>query len=153
MWVRHMILFDQGSNPTMDKYKGGGQTMMRTMMNAKIHQAHVTEANLNYVGSITIDSELMEAVGMMAGEKVQVVNNHNGARLETYIIAGEPGSGIVCLNGAAARLVQKGDVVIIIAYALMTEEEIKQHRPKIAIMNEDNRITQLNEAEPPLSVG
>lgn len=126
--------------------------MMRTMMNAKIHQARVTEANLNYVGSITIDADLLEAVGMREGEKVQVVNNHNGVRLETYIIAGEPGSGVVCLNGAAARLVQKGDVVIIIAYAMLTEEEMEHHHPNIAMMDENNRIKQINDEEFPLSL-
>ena len=101
--------------------------MFRTMMNGKIHRATVTEANLNYVGSITIDSAILDAVGMVENEKVQIVNNHNGARFETYIISGERGSGTVCLNGAAARLVQPGDTVIIISYALMSDEEIAGH--------------------------
>ena len=112
--------------------------MFRTMMNGKIHRATVTEANLNYVGSITIDSAILDAVGMVENEKVQIVNNHNGARFETYIISGERGSGTICLNGAAARLVQPGDTVIIISYALMSDEEIAGHQPKIAIMDSDN---------------
>ena len=121
--------------------------MFRTMMNGKIHRATVTEANLNYVGSITIDSAILDAVGMVENEKVQIVNNHNGARFETYIISGERGSGTVCLNGAAARLVQPGDTVIIISYALMSDEEIEGHQPKIAIMDSDNTIKELIHAE------
>ena len=121
--------------------------MFRTMMNGKIHRATVTEANLNYVGSITIDSAILDAVGMVENEKVQIVNNHNGARFETYIISGEKGSGTICLNGAAARLVQPGDTVIIISYALMSDEEIAGHQPKIAIMDSDNTIKELIHAE------
>ncbi|MGF6948656.1 aspartate 1-decarboxylase [Neobacillus sp. B4I6] len=126
--------------------------MFRNMMNGKIHRATVTEANLNYVGSITIDEDLLDAVGMIANEKVQIVNNNNGARLETYIIPGERGSGIICLNGAAARLVQKGDIVIIISYALIAEEKVAAHKPKVAIMDEDNRIKELINAEPALTI-
>jgi len=126
--------------------------MFRSMMNGKIHRATVTEANLNYVGSITIDEDLLDAVGMVANEKVQIVNNNNGARLETYIIPGERGSGIICLNGAAARLVQKGDIVIIISYALIAEEKVAAHKPKVAIMDEDNRIKELINAEPALTI-
>ena len=121
--------------------------MFRTMMNGKIHRATVTEANLNYVGSITIDSDILDAVGMVENEKVQIVNNNNGARFETYIISGERGSGTICLNGAAARLVQPGDTVIIISYALMSDEEIAGHQPKIAIMDSDNTIKELIHAE------
>ncbi|MBO8170744.1 MAG: aspartate 1-decarboxylase [Bacillaceae bacterium] len=117
--------------------------MYVTMMKGKIHRATVTEADLNYVGSITIDQDIMDAVGILPNEKVQVVNNNNGARLETYTIPGERGSGVICLNGAAARLVQKGDTVIIIAYAMMTEEEAKKHEPKIAIMGDNNKIDQM----------
>lgn len=117
--------------------------MFRTMMKAKIHQATVTEANLNYVGSVTIDEELLEKVDILPNEKVQIVNNNNGARLETYVIPGPRGSRTICLNGAAARLVQPGDKVIIISYALMDEEEIKNHRPRIAIMGEGNEIVSL----------
>lgn len=126
--------------------------MFRTMMNGKIHRAIVTEANLNYVGSITIDEDILDAVGMTANEKVQIVNNNNGARLETYIIPGERGSGVVCLNGAAARLVQKGDIVIIISYAIIAEEKIASHNPRVAIMDENNRIKELIHKEPALTV-
>jgi aspartate 1-decarboxylase len=122
--------------------------MYRTMMNAKIHRARVTEANLNYVGSVTIDEDILDAVGLVANEKVQIVNNNNGARLETYVIVGERGSGVVCLNGAAARLVQKDDVVIIISYGLVKEEDVKFHQPKIAIMDEDNKIVDMIGHEP-----
>ncbi|AGX05264.1 MULTISPECIES: aspartate 1-decarboxylase [Bacillaceae] len=122
--------------------------MFRTMMNGKIHRAKVTEANLNYVGSITIDKDLLDAAGMADNEKVQIVNNNNGARFETYIIPGERGSGVVCLNGAAARLVQVGDTVIIISYALVPEEKVDSHKPKVVIMGEGNSITGLLHAEP-----
>ena len=97
--------------------------MLIEMLTAKIHRVHVTEANLNYVGSITIDSELLDAAGIIAGQKVAIVNNNNGERFETYVIAGQPGSGVICLNGAAARRAQPGDIIIIIAYALMTPEQ------------------------------
>ncbi|CAJ1002806.1 MULTISPECIES: aspartate 1-decarboxylase [Bacillales] len=117
--------------------------MFRTMMKAKIHRATVTEANLNYVGSITIDKEILDALDILPNEKVQVVNNNNGARLETYVIEGEPGSGVICLNGAAARLVQPGDIVIIISYAMMSDEEARTHKPRVAIMDENNKIAQL----------
>ena len=113
--------------------------MMRNMMKSKIHRATVTEANLNYVGSITIDEDLMEAVDLWENEKVQVVNINNGARLETYVIPGPRGSGVICLNGAAARHAQPGDKVIIISYALMTEEEAREYRPRIVLMDEGNR--------------
>ncbi|MFT9847605.1 aspartate 1-decarboxylase [Aneurinibacillus sp. REN35] len=117
--------------------------MFRTMMKAKIHRATVTEANLNYVGSITIDRDIMDAVDILPNEKVQIVNNNNGARLETYVIEGERGSGVICLNGAAARLVQPGDIVIIIAYAMMSDAEAKEYKPKVAIMDEGNRIVEM----------
>ncbi|WP_456278573.1 aspartate 1-decarboxylase [Bacillus sp. AK128] len=126
--------------------------MFRTMMNGKIHRARVTEANLNYVGSITIDQDLLDAVGMVANEKVQIVNNNNGQRFETYIISGERGSGVCCLNGAAARLVQEGDVVIIISYVLVPDEKVASHHPKVAIMNENNQIVQLLHEEPASTV-
>lgn len=122
--------------------------MYRTMMTGKIHRARVTEANLNYVGSITIDEDILNAVDMLPNEKVQIVNNNNGARLETYIIPGERGSGVVCLNGAAARLVQEGDVVIIISYGLISEDKVKVHEPKVAIMDENNRIVEMLGTEP-----
>ncbi|WLV25947.1 aspartate 1-decarboxylase [Aciduricibacillus chroicocephali] len=125
--------------------------MYRTMMKAKIHRARVTEADLNYVGSITIDSAILEQVDILPHEKVQVVNNNNGARLETYVIPGEAGSGIICLNGAAARLVQKGDTVIIVTYAMIEESELANHRPKVAIMDENNKVIDLIDQEPPLT--
>lgn len=114
--------------------------MFRTMMKSKIHRATVTEANLNYVGSITIDEDIMDAVDILENEKVQIVNNNNGARLETYVIPGSRGSGMICLNGAAARLVQPGDTVIIISYAMMEEAHAHKHRPIVALMNPDNTI-------------
>ena len=117
--------------------------MFRTLMNAKLHQARVTEANLNYVGSITIDEDLMDAVGICANEKVHVVNNNNGARLETYVIAGERGSGVICLNGAAARHVQPGDVVIIMSYAILNASEVSTHEPNVAVLNERNEIVEM----------
>lgn len=126
--------------------------MFRTLMNGKIHRATVTEADLNYVGSITIDEDLLDAVGMTANEKVAIVNNNNGARLETYIIPGKRGSGVICLNGAAARLVQKGDIVIIISYVMVPEEKVAQHKPKVAIMDENNHIKELISAEPALTI-
>ncbi|BAC13719.1 aspartate 1-decarboxylase [Oceanobacillus iheyensis] len=126
--------------------------MYRTMMKSKIHRAVVTEANLNYVGSITIDEAILNQVDILPNEKVQIVNNNNGARLETYVIAGERNSGTICLNGAAARLVQPGDTVIIIAYALLSQEELQSFHPKVAIMDESNRVKQMIEQEPPMTV-
>lgn len=122
--------------------------MFRTMMKAKLHRATVTEANLNYVGSITIDEDLLDLVDLLPNEKVQIVNNNNGARLETYIIPGPRGSGVICLNGAAARLVHPGDIVIIIAYAMMTEEEARKHQPKIAILDSANKPVNVLDQEP-----
>lgn len=105
--------------------------MMIEVLKSKIHCVSVTEANLNYMGSITIDEDLMDAVNMIAGEKVQIVDNNNGERFETYIIKGERGTGCICLNGAAARKVQVGDVVIIMSYALMDFEEAKSFKPTV----------------------
>ncbi|WP_368650631.1 aspartate 1-decarboxylase [Bacillus inaquosorum] len=122
--------------------------MYRTMMSGKLHRATVTEANLNYVGSITIDEDLIDAVGMLPNEKVQIVNNNNGARLETYIIPGKRGSGVICLNGAAARLVQEGDKVIIISYKMMSDQEAACHQPKVAVLNDQNKIEQMLGNEP-----
>ena len=113
--------------------------MYLTMLKSKIHRATVTEANLNYVGSITIDGELLEKSGILPGEKVYIVNNNNGARLETYVIEGEKESGVICLNGAAARLVQPGDIVIIMAYALMDKNEALNSIPTILILDEKNK--------------
>lgn len=122
------------------------------MLNSKIHRAVVTEADLNYVGSITIDQDLLDAVGMLPNEKVHIVNNNNGARFETYIIAGERGSGVICVNGAAARLVQRGDVVIILSYVYMMNDEAKEHQPKVAIMNENNSIREIINYEPEATI-
>ncbi|MGL4518345.1 MAG: aspartate 1-decarboxylase [Phocaeicola sp.] len=105
--------------------------MMIEVLKSKLHCASVTEANLNYMGSITIDEDLMDAANMIAGEKVHIVDNNNGERFETYIIKGERGSGCICLNGAAARRVQVGDVIIIMSYALLDFEEAKQFKPRI----------------------
>ncbi|MBM7635205.1 aspartate 1-decarboxylase [Geomicrobium sediminis] len=122
--------------------------MYRHMMKAKLHKATVTEANLHYVGSVTIDEDLLDAVDLVENEKVQVVNNNNGERLETYIIAGERGSGVFCLNGAAARLVQPGDVIIVIGYTMIEEAECKGYQPKVAILDESNKIIELTGTEP-----
>ena len=112
---------------------------MIEVLKSKLHCVTVTEANLNYMGSITIDEDLMDAVDMIAGEKVQVLDNNNGERFETYIIKGKHGSGCICLNGAAARRVQVGDTIIIISYALMDFEEAKSFRPRI-VFPENNKI-------------
>ncbi|MCZ8520498.1 MULTISPECIES: aspartate 1-decarboxylase [Paenibacillus] len=121
--------------------------MFRTMLKSKIHRATVTEANLNYVGSITIDSDLLDLIDMLPNEKVQIVNNNNGARFETYIIPGPRGSGVVCLNGAAARLVHPGDTVIILSYVMLSDEEARKHVPQIAIMGENNRVVSVLKEE------
>ena len=113
--------------------------MLYNMFHGKIHRATVTEANLEYMGSITIDSTLMKLAGILPGERVQIVDNNNGARLETYVIEGEPNSGVICLNGAAARKVTVGDKVIIIAYAMMTSEEAQACVPKVVMVDDDNR--------------
>jgi len=114
--------------------------MLVTVLKSKIHCARVTEANLNYMGSITIDEDLMDAAGMLEGEQVHIVNNNNGERFVTYIIKGERGSGLICLNGAAARLVQPDDVVIIMAYAQMTTDEARNFRPAVIFPKAGNRL-------------
>ncbi len=116
--------------------------MMIHVLKSKIHNVHVTDANIDYVGSITIDEDLMDAANIIAGEKVQIVDNNNGERFETYVIKGERGSGTICLNGAAARKVLVGDVVIIIAYAMMEFEEAKAFKPWVIFPN-----TQTNKLE------
>ena len=113
--------------------------MMIQVLKSKLHRVKVTDANLNYIGSITIDEDLLDAANMIAGEKVQIVDNNNGERFETYIIAGERGSRCVCLNGAAARKVQIGDTIIIISYALMDFEEAKTFKPWV-VFPKDNKI-------------
>ena len=114
--------------------------MMIEVLKSKLHCVTVTEANLNYMGSITIDEDLLDAANLIAGEKVQIVDNNNGERFETYIIKGKRGSGCVCLNGAAARKVQVGDVVIIISYALMDFEEAKTFKPTVVFPKEGNKL-------------
>ena len=105
--------------------------MIVTILKSKIHRVSVTQANLNYIGSITIDEDLMDAANIIANEKVSIVNNNNGERFETYVITGERGSGTICLNGAAARLVQPGDVIIIMAFATMEMEEVRKFKPAV----------------------
>lgn len=128
--------------------------MLRTLFKAKIHRATVTEADLNYIGSITIDKDLMDAVGIVTSEKVQVINITTGARIETYAIPGEPGSGEICLNGGAARLFHPGDRVIIISYVLVAEEELADFKSTVLVVDEDNRperfITYRPESPSPL---
>lgn len=114
--------------------------MLLNILKSKIHRAVVTQADLNYVGSITIDENLMEAANIYENERVLIVNNNNGARFETYVIAGERGSGMICLNGSAARMVQVGDIVIIMAYALMTPEEAKAHKPSAVFPKAGNLL-------------
>lgn len=121
--------------------------MTITMLKAKIHRAVVVQAELNYVGSITIDAALMEAAGILEYEKVQIADVESGTRFETYVIAGEPGSGMICLNGAAARQVQVGDHVIIMAYADMTPEEARQAKPQVIFVDEKNQIKRIAQYE------
>jgi len=121
--------------------------MLRTVFKSKLHRATVTQACLDYVGSITVDEDLMDAADIMINEKVQVVDINNGERLETYAIPGPRGSGIICLNGAAARLVQPGDKVIIITYAVVDDQEAKEWKPTVAFLDESNRISELKNEE------
>ncbi len=114
--------------------------MFRVLMKSKIHRATVTEANLKYTGSITIDRNLLKAAAIYPFERVQIVNLNNGTRVETYVLEGQPGSGTICMNGAAARWAEAGDKVIIISYSLMTEKEIKRHSPKVVFVDEKNRV-------------
>lgn len=114
--------------------------MFVNLLKSKLHRVKVTQAELNYVGSITIDEDLMDAAGLLENEQVHVVNNNNGERLVTYVIKGERGSGIICLNGAAARRAQVGDVVIIISYAMMTSDEAKHHKPIVVFPDDNNRL-------------
>ena len=127
--------------------------MFYTMMHGKIHRATVTEANLEYMGSVTIDSDLMQLAGILPGERVQIVDNNSGSRLETYTIAGAPGSGVICLNGAAARLVQPGDKVIIMAYAQMTEQEALSLVPKVVMVDENNKPMKVRGTEQEREIG
>lgn len=121
--------------------------MILTMLKGKIHRATVTQAELDYVGSITVDTALMEASGIQEYEQVQIVDVNNGQRFETYVIAGERGSGMICLNGAAARMVQPGDKVIIMCYAGMTPEEAKENAPRVVFVDEENQIQRVTRYE------
>ncbi|MGI6434074.1 MAG: aspartate 1-decarboxylase [Syntrophomonadaceae bacterium] len=118
--------------------------MFRSMLNSKIHRAVVTEANLNYIGSITIDEDLIDAADIMENEKVTIVNVNNGERFETYVIAGPRGSGVMCLNGAAARLVQVGDIIIIITYCQLADSECREHRPTVVFVDGNNKILEIS---------
>ena len=121
--------------------------MILTMLKGKIHRATITQAELSYMGSITIDKTLMEASKIIENEKVQIVDVNNGERFETYVIPGKRDSGVICVNGAAARLVQPGDSVIIIAYAQMDEDEAKKYKPAVVFMNDDNTIKEITNYE------
>ncbi|HNZ99827.1 aspartate 1-decarboxylase [Ruminococcus sp.] len=118
-----------------------------SMLKSKIHRAIITQAELNYVGSVTIDEDLMDAAGLFEYEHVHIVNVNSGSRIETYVIAGERGSGVICLNGAAARAGQKGDPVIIMSYAAMVPEEIKTHRPKVVFVDDKNAVVRVADYE------
>ncbi len=117
------------------------------MLKGKIHRAVVVQAELNYVGSITVDPQLMEAAGILEYEKVQIVDVENGSRFETYTIEGERGSGMICLNGAAARMVQTGDHIIIMCYCQMEDKEVKDHKPKVVFVDDDNKINRISSYE------
>ena len=121
--------------------------MLIEMMQSKIHRVTVTEANLNYIGSITIDSDLLDAAGILPGQRVYIVNNNNGERLDTYVIAGPAGSGVICLNGAAARMVRERDHIIIMSYCEVTPEEAKGHKPKVVFVDEKNQIKRVSNYE------
>ena len=121
--------------------------MILNMLKGKIHRATIRQAELNYVGSITVDPDLLDAAHILEYEKVQVVDVNNGSRLETYTLAGERGSGMVCLNGAAARLVQPGDTCIIMCYCQMTEEEAKDYRPYVVFVDKNNKVGEVTRYE------
>lgn len=117
--------------------------MFVNILKGKIHRATVTQAELDYVGSITIDEDLMDAAGLFEYEHVHIVDINNGARFETYVIAGQRGSGVICLNGAAARMVQVNDKIIIMAYATLNADEVPSHKPQVVFVNDDNKISQV----------
>ena len=121
--------------------------MQVSMLKSKIHRAVITQAELNYVGSVTIDEELMDAAGLFEYEKVHIVNVNSGSRIETYVIAGERGTGLICLNGAAARYVSVGDKVIIMSYADMTPEEVKDNPPRVVFVDEENKVKRITRYE------
>jgi len=128
--------------------KNEGKKMLRRMKKSKIHRATVTDANLNYEGSITIDRDLLEAADILIGEQVQIVNINNGSRAETYTIEGERGSGTICMNGAIARLTQPGDPIIIISYADYSEEELKDFKSISVLVNHENKIKKITKDQP-----
>ncbi len=119
--------------------------MTITMLYSKLHRATVTDANLNYVGSITIDRDLLDAAGLVVGQKVEIVNINNGERFATYVIEGERGKKDMCLNGAAARKAEIGDKIIVIAYASMSQEEVKNYKPKVVLLGDDNSIDEIKD--------
>lgn len=121
--------------------------MELTMLKSKIHRATVVQAELDYIGSITVDQDLLDASGILEYEKVQIVNINNGSRFETYTISGEAGSGLICLNGAAARHVQVGDKIIIMCYAQVTAEEAKQHQPQVVFVDDNNQVSRITRYE------
>ncbi len=121
--------------------------MLLNMLKGKIHRATITQAEVDYVGSITIDQDLMDAAGILEYEKVQVADVERGTRLETYVIAGEPGSGVICLNGAAAQLVNVGDKAIIMCYAQMTPEEVRDNAPHVVFVDENNKVSRVTRYE------
>lgn len=125
--------------------------MFVTLYKSKIHRATVTESNLNYIGSVTIDENLMEAACILPHERVQVLNLNNGARLETYVISGERGSGVICMNGPSAHHIQPGDLVIIIAYVIMSPEEARSWQPTVVFLDEQNAITGVSRGEQPMT--
>ncbi len=127
--------------------------MQITLFKSKIHRAIVTEANLNYMGSVTIDRDLMDAAGLLPHEKVQVLDFNNGARLETYVIAGERGSGVICLNGPSAHLITPGHMVVIIAYAILSPQEAEEWQPTVVFVDENNKATSVIRGEKPGTTG
>lgn len=129
--------------PVLQPFARFTDPMLLTMCQCKLHRATITQARLDYEGSITIDEELLEAAGMLQFQKVQIVNLNTGARFETYTYAGEPGSRMVCLNGAAARLAQVGDKVIIIAYCEMEAGEARHHQPRLVLLDDNNEIREI----------
>lgn len=121
--------------------------MLRTVLNSKIHRAVITQADIDYIGSISIDKDLMDAVGLVENEQVHVLDINNGSRLTTYVIEAPAGSGVICLNGAAARLVNVGDLVIICSYAQVNEVELTSHEPKVALVDDENKVVRMIEKQ------
>src|SRR5919206_284470 len=139
------VVDESGGHHSTHRQRPGGDSLMfsRTMLKSKIHRATVTQADLHYVGSVTVDEDLMDAADLLAGEQVAIVDVTNGARLETYVIPGERGSGVIGINGAAAHLVHPGDLVILISYGVMDETEAKSHLPRVVHVDGVNRVVEL----------